>query len=181
MYLFFSYVSTRSVYAHFRQFSLTGWADHWKHAWYSIHPWSGSRSVCINDSCVCSSQGPLSILAAWCSDSFSCKPISTGCCPGLRCSHDCTNYHKCLFKQRYSMTRYLININFCPSTGLDFIRAEGFVFSHVADEGLLNACAGELLRYRRCIGAEHVQIFTDIKKKHRYNQICITCWLTTEL
>ncbi|XP_028257312.1 uncharacterized protein F13E9.13, mitochondrial isoform X2 [Parambassis ranga] len=52
------------------------------------------------------------------------------------------------------------------ASGLDFIRAEGFVFSHVADEGLLNACAGDLLRYRRQIGAEHVQIFTDIKKKH---------------
>lgn len=54
-----------------------------------------------------------------------------------------------------------------PVAGLDFIRAEGFVFSHVADEGLLNACAGDLLRYRKQIGAEHVQIFTDIKKKHR--------------
>ncbi|XP_074523408.1 uncharacterized protein F13E9.13, mitochondrial [Halichoeres trimaculatus] len=52
------------------------------------------------------------------------------------------------------------------ASGLDFIRAEGFVFSHVADEGLLNACAGDLLRYRRHIGAEHVQILTDIKKKH---------------
>uniref|UniRef100_A0A8C6SY29 Zgc:162297 n=1 Tax=Neogobius melanostomus TaxID=47308 RepID=A0A8C6SY29_9GOBI len=52
------------------------------------------------------------------------------------------------------------------ASGLDFIRAEGFVFSHVADEGLLNACAGDLLRYRKQIGAEHVKIFTDIKKKH---------------
>ncbi|XP_056464509.1 uncharacterized protein F13E9.13, mitochondrial [Gadus chalcogrammus] len=52
------------------------------------------------------------------------------------------------------------------ASGLDFMRAEGFVFSHVADEGLLNACAGDLLRYRRQIGAEHIQIFTDIKKKH---------------
>ncbi|XP_022077117.2 uncharacterized protein F13E9.13, mitochondrial isoform X1 [Acanthochromis polyacanthus] len=52
------------------------------------------------------------------------------------------------------------------ASGLDFIRAEGFVFSHVADEGILNACAGDLLRYRKQIGAEHVQIFTDIKKKH---------------
>nr|XP_046250674.1 uncharacterized protein F13E9.13, mitochondrial isoform X1 [Scatophagus argus] len=52
------------------------------------------------------------------------------------------------------------------ASDLDFIRAEGFVFSHVADEGLLNACAGDLLRYRKQIGAEHVQIFTDIKKKH---------------
>uniref|UniRef100_A0A4W5PBF7 Zgc:162297 n=1 Tax=Hucho hucho TaxID=62062 RepID=A0A4W5PBF7_9TELE len=52
------------------------------------------------------------------------------------------------------------------ASGMDFIRAEGYVFSHVADEGLLNACAGDLLRYRKQIKAEHVQIFTDIKKKH---------------
>ena len=50
--------------------------------------------------------------------------------------------------------------------GLNFIRAEGFVYSHVADEGLINACAGDLLRYRRQINAEHIHIFTDIKKKH---------------
>ena len=52
--------------------------------------------------------------------------------------------------------------------GLDYIRAEGYVFSHVADEGLMNACAGPLLRYRKHIGADNVKIFTDIKKKHRY-------------
>ncbi|XP_060110469.1 uncharacterized protein F13E9.13, mitochondrial-like isoform X2 [Heteronotia binoei] len=52
------------------------------------------------------------------------------------------------------------------ATGLDFIRAEGFVFSHVADEGILNACAGDLLRYRKQIGADRVQVFADIKKKH---------------
>ncbi|XP_031411255.1 uncharacterized protein F13E9.13, mitochondrial-like [Meleagris gallopavo] len=48
--------------------------------------------------------------------------------------------------------------------GLDFIRVEGFVFSHVADEGIINACAGNLLRYRKLIGAENIQIFADIKK-----------------
>ncbi|XP_043923253.1 uncharacterized protein F13E9.13, mitochondrial-like isoform X2 [Protopterus annectens] len=52
------------------------------------------------------------------------------------------------------------------AAGLDFIRVEGYVFSHIADEGFLNACAGDLLRYRKHIGAEHIQIFTDIKKKH---------------
>ncbi|KAH0619599.1 hypothetical protein JD844_000346 [Phrynosoma platyrhinos] len=57
------------------------------------------------------------------------------------------------------------------AAGLDFIRAEGFVFSHVADEGILNACAGDLLRYRKQIGAEHVQVFADIKKKHRCDKI----------
>lgn len=49
---------------------------------------------------------------------------------------------------------------------LQFIRAEGFVFGHMADEGLLESDAGELLRFRKHIGAEHIQIFTDIKKKH---------------
>lgn len=48
----------------------------------------------------------------------------------------------------------------------DFIRAEGFVFGHLADEGMMNSDAGELLRFRKSIGAGHVQIFTDVKKKH---------------
>ncbi|XP_054025900.1 uncharacterized protein F13E9.13, mitochondrial isoform X1 [Dryobates pubescens] len=52
------------------------------------------------------------------------------------------------------------------AAGLDFIRAEGFVFSHVADEGIINARAGDLLRYRRQVGAENIQVFADIKKKH---------------
>lgn len=48
-----------------------------------------------------------------------------------------------------------------------FIRAEGFVFSAVADEGLLvEADAGPLLRYRRQIGAERVLVAADIRKKH---------------
>lgn len=54
---------------------------------------------------------------------------------------------------------------------LDFIRAEGFVFSHVADEGLMNSDAGELLRYRKSISAENIQVFTDIKKKHSAHSI----------
>jgi len=52
------------------------------------------------------------------------------------------------------------------SAGLDFVRVEGFVFGHLADEGFFESCAGELLRYRRRIGADKVLLFTDIKKKH---------------
>jgi uncharacterized protein len=52
------------------------------------------------------------------------------------------------------------------SAGLDFIRAEGFAFGHVADEGWMDADAGPLLRYRKTIGAENILIFSDIKKKH---------------
>ncbi|EDW17231.1 uncharacterized protein Dmoj_GI16617, isoform B [Drosophila mojavensis] len=54
---------------------------------------------------------------------------------------------------------------------LQFIRAEGFVFGHVADEGYTDACAGQLLRYRRQIDAEDVLIFTDLKKKHSSHAI----------
>jgi membrane complex biogenesis BtpA family protein len=50
--------------------------------------------------------------------------------------------------------------------GAAFIRAEGFVFAHVADEGVIESSAAELLRYRRALGAEHIRIFADIKKKH---------------
>lgn len=54
---------------------------------------------------------------------------------------------------------------------LDFIRVEGFVFAHVADEGIIEGCAGTLLRARRAWGAEHVRVFADIKKKHSSHAI----------
>lgn len=57
------------------------------------------------------------------------------------------------------------------ASGAQFIRVEGFVFAHVADEGLIESCAGELLRYRRAIGAEKIQIWADIKKKHSSHAI----------
>jgi membrane complex biogenesis BtpA family protein len=57
------------------------------------------------------------------------------------------------------------------ASGMDFIRAEGFVYAHVADEGYIESCAGELLRYRKSINGEKVQIFTDIKKKHSSHSI----------
>ena len=49
---------------------------------------------------------------------------------------------------------------------LDFIRAEGCVFGHVADEGWIEACAGNLLRERARIGAKNIAIWTDVQKKH---------------
>lgn len=53
------------------------------------------------------------------------------------------------------------------AAGASFIRVENFVFAHVADEGFMpEADAGPLLRYRREIGAEHIRIFADVKKKH---------------
>lgn len=37
----------------------------------------------------------------------------------------------------------------CKATGCDFIRNEGFVFSHIGDEGFIDSNAGDLLRYRK--------------------------------
>ncbi|RKE95382.1 BtpA/SgcQ family protein [Ichthyenterobacterium magnum] len=57
------------------------------------------------------------------------------------------------------------------TASIDFIRAEGFVFGHVADEGYIDAQAGELLRYQKQISATSIAIFTDIKKKHSSHAI----------
>ncbi len=57
------------------------------------------------------------------------------------------------------------------AAGLDFIRAEGYAYAHVADEGIIEASAAKLLRYRKMIGAERVQVWTDVKKKHSAHAI----------
>jgi membrane complex biogenesis BtpA family protein len=57
------------------------------------------------------------------------------------------------------------------AAGLDFIRAEGYAYAHIADEGLIEASAAKLLRYRKMIGAERVQVWTDVKKKHSAHAI----------
>jgi membrane complex biogenesis BtpA family protein len=57
------------------------------------------------------------------------------------------------------------------AANLDFIRAEGYAYAHVADEGLIEASAAKLLRFRKMIGAERVQVWTDVKKKHSAHAI----------
>jgi membrane complex biogenesis BtpA family protein len=57
------------------------------------------------------------------------------------------------------------------AAGLGFIRAEGYAFAHVADEGLIESSAAKLLRYRKMIGAERVQVWADVKKKHSAHAI----------
>lgn len=58
------------------------------------------------------------------------------------------------------------------ASGARFVRAEAFAYAHVADEGWLDGCAGELLRARRALGADPtaagggVAIWADVQKKH---------------
>jgi len=57
------------------------------------------------------------------------------------------------------------------AAGLDFIRAEAYAFAHVADEGVIQSSAAALLRYRKMIGADSVQVWADVKKKHSSHAI----------
>lgn len=58
------------------------------------------------------------------------------------------------------------------AAGCTFLRAENFAYAHVADEGLMpEADAGPLLRYRRALGAGHIAVLADVKKKHSSHAI----------
>lgn len=49
---------------------------------------------------------------------------------------------------------------------LDFLRVESYVFAHVGGAGLIEGCAGKLLRKRKDLRCQHIRIFGDVKKKH---------------
>ena len=49
---------------------------------------------------------------------------------------------------------------------LDFLRVEGYVFAHVGGAGIIEGCAGQLVRRRKELECEHIRIFGDVKKKH---------------
>lgn len=72
----------------------------------------------------------------------------------------------------------LESLGVAVSCGLDFIRAEGFVFAHVGDEGLHESSAALLMRKRAYLKGEHIKIFADIKKKHSSHAITSDVSLT---
>lgn len=49
---------------------------------------------------------------------------------------------------------------------LDFVRVESYVFAHVGGAGLIEGCAGHLLRRRKALGCEHIVVLADVHKKH---------------
>jgi membrane complex biogenesis BtpA family protein len=57
-------------------------------------------------------------------------------------------------------------LDIAQAARLDFLRVEGYVFAHVGGAGLIEGCAGKLLRQRRELGCERIKIFGDVKKKH---------------
>jgi membrane complex biogenesis BtpA family protein len=57
-------------------------------------------------------------------------------------------------------------LNVANAAGLDFIRVEGFVYAQIGGAGIIDACAGPLLRKRAKLGCQHIKVFADICKKH---------------
>jgi uncharacterized protein len=57
-------------------------------------------------------------------------------------------------------------IDVAATCDLDFVRVEGFAYAHVADEGIIEGDAANILRRRSYVRAEGVEVWTDIKKKH---------------
>ncbi len=61
--------------------------------------------------------------------------------------------------------------------GAQFIRAEAFAYAHIADEGMMNASAAEVLRMRKHINS-HVKVWADVQKKHSCHAITSDAKLT---
>ena len=61
--------------------------------------------------------------------------------------------------------------------GARFIRAEAFAYAHIADEGMMNASAAEVLRLRKHI-ASSVRVWADVQKKHSCHAITSDAKLT---
>ena len=56
-------------------------------------------------------------------------------------------------------------LGIAAATPVSFLRVEAFAYGHLADEGWMDACAGELIRARAALGLE-VAIWADVQKKH---------------
>lgn len=52
------------------------------------------------------------------------------------------------------------------AAGGEFIRVNVFTEAIVSDQGIIEACAPKLIRYRRRLGAEGIKIFADVHVKH---------------
>ena len=66
-------------------------------------------------------------------------------------------------------------------TDLDFVRVEGYVFAHVGGAGLIEGCAGKLLRRRKALKCEHIRVFCDVKKKHCSHALTADLDITDEV
>jgi membrane complex biogenesis BtpA family protein len=75
----------------------------------------------------------------------------------------------------------ITSLEIAAEADLDYIRVEAFVFAHVGGSGVINGSAGKILRRRKELGAEHIWVFADVKKKHGSHSLTIDLDIAEEI
>ena len=75
----------------------------------------------------------------------------------------------------------ITSLEIAAEADLDYIRVEAFVFAHVGGSGIINGSAGKILRRRKELKAEHIQVFADVKKKHGSHSLTIDLDIRDEI
>jgi membrane complex biogenesis BtpA family protein len=75
----------------------------------------------------------------------------------------------------------ITSLEIAAEADLDYIRVEAFVFAHVGGSGIINGSAGKILRRRKELGAEHIRVFADVKKKHGSHSLTIDLDIKDEI
>jgi membrane complex biogenesis BtpA family protein len=75
----------------------------------------------------------------------------------------------------------ITSLEIAAEADLDYIRVEAYVFAHVGGSGIINGSAGKILRRRKELGAEHIKVFADVKKKHGSHSLTIDLDIKDEI
>ena len=75
----------------------------------------------------------------------------------------------------------ITSLEIAAEAALDYIRVEAFVFAHVGGSGIINGSAGKILRRRKELQVEHIQVFADVKKKHGSHSLTIDLDIKDEI
>jgi membrane complex biogenesis BtpA family protein len=75
----------------------------------------------------------------------------------------------------------ITSLEIAAEADLDYIRVEAYVFAHVGGSGVINGSAGKILRRRKELGAEHIKVFADVKKKHGSHSLTIDLDIADEI
>jgi membrane complex biogenesis BtpA family protein len=75
----------------------------------------------------------------------------------------------------------IASLEIAADADLDYIRVEAFVFAHVGGSGIINGSAGKILRRRKELKSEHIQVFADVKKKHGSHSLTVDLDIKDEI
>ena len=73
------------------------------------------------------------------------------------------------------------SLEIAAEADLDYIRVEAYVFAHVGGSGVIHGSAGKILRRRKELNADHIEVFADVKKKHGSHSLTIDLDIQDEI